>query len=179
MIIKKDIKTVEKGINEIISTIKYYKDYDLNNLDLNSKNQLVGHLRVLEAIEVLEEVLNMFEINSTEYEGSTVSVIDKPSKVEKKDWSIDIKIYKRKDGRYFVLNIPKEMKEVGFKEECFIEKSRLLEMEELKKLKNEDCGCYSLILKPLDSYLSYEQVLADAKEDIWDLFYISEYMKLF
>lgn len=179
MIIEKDIKTVEKGINEIISTIKYYKDYDLNNLDLNSKNQLVGHLKVLEAIEVLEEVLKMFEINSTEYEGSIVSIIDNSSKVEKKDWSIDVKIYKRKDGKYFVLNIPKEMKEVGYKEECYIEKSKLLEIEELQKLKDNDCGCYSLTLKPLDNYISYEQVLEYVKDGLWTLFYISEYTKIF
>ncbi|MBP3915458.1 hypothetical protein [Clostridium sp.] len=74
MIIEKNIETVENGLNEIISRISYLKDYDENNIPLDSIGAVRGLLSTLEEIEILESVLQNFGINHNEYEGNIIKV---------------------------------------------------------------------------------------------------------
>lgn len=175
MILEIDSKTIEKGINKIISKLKYYKDYDINNIDLNNKVDVEGHLKALQTIETLEEVLDLFKISPYEYVGNTVCVI-KPENTEKMDWSINIKILKVGDD-YFIIDIPKEMKEVGYKYECHVDKSNILEPYEIVRLMNESNGFYNVTLKPRNECISYEKVLEFAKDGIWNSFNVSSYTK--
>lgn len=74
MIIEKNIETVENGLNEIISRISYLKDYDENNIPLDSIGAVRGLLSTLEEIEILESVLQNFGINHNEYESNIIKV---------------------------------------------------------------------------------------------------------
>lgn len=93
------------------------------------------------------------------------------------DWWIGIGIFKMKSGKYFILDIPKEMKDVGYEEECYEEDSKLLEEYEISKLDNEDYGYYSLSLRPVDKGISYNEVLERAKQGKWSLFFIKDFVK--
>lgn len=75
MIIERNVEVVEKGINEIISTIQFHKECTSNCVDINSIGAVKGHLSSLQTIEVLEDVLRMFHINSYEYDGNTVKIL--------------------------------------------------------------------------------------------------------
>ena len=78
MEIKKSIKDVEEGLNEIISIIKYHKQYEVNNINMDSIGSVKGHLKALETIDVLEDVLNVFGImiDSMDYDDVVVKVED-------------------------------------------------------------------------------------------------------
>lgn len=93
------------------------------------------------------------------------------------NWWIDIGVYKMKSGNYFILNIPNELKEVGYLEECYEEDCNLLKEDEIKKLDNEEFGYYSLILKPVNNKLSYSEVIEEAKKNKWNLFIIEDFTK--
>lgn len=93
------------------------------------------------------------------------------------NWWIEIGVYKMKSGNYFILNIPNELKEVGYSEECYEEDSILLVEEEIKKLDNENFGYYSLKLKPVNNKLSYAEVIEEAKKNKWNLFIIEDFTK--
>ncbi|WP_275372692.1 hypothetical protein [Clostridium tertium] len=93
------------------------------------------------------------------------------------DWWISVRIYKMKSGEYFILDIPTEMKEVGYGEECYEEDSKLLVEHEISKLDNEEYGCYSLVLITVDKKMSYNEVLEKAKQGKWSLFLIKEFVK--
>lgn len=95
------------------------------------------------------------------------------------DWWITITLYKTKNGNYFILNIPKEMKEVGYKGECYEEDSNLFEESELSKLSKEECGVYRMTLKTTIHNISYEEVLEKAKQGKWFFFTIQYYIKRF
>ncbi|APR02639.1 hypothetical protein HYH70_17850 [Clostridium botulinum] len=92
-------------------------------------------------------------------------------------WCIGVGIYKMKSGNYFILDIPAEMKDVGYEEECYEEDSNLLEEGEIRKLDNEEYGYYSLVLKPVNDSLSYNEVLEKAKQGKWHLFSIKDFVK--
>lgn len=77
MIIEKDITTIEKGVNEIISRISFLKDCDKNNISLDNVAAVGGLYSSLKEIEVLESILQLFEINHNEYEGNTIKVTSK------------------------------------------------------------------------------------------------------
>lgn len=93
------------------------------------------------------------------------------------DWWIGIGIYKLKSGKYFILDIPGEMKDVGYTEECYEEDSILLAENEISKLNSEEYGYYSLNLKPVDKDISYNEVLKDAKKGKLNLFRITDFIK--
>jgi hypothetical protein len=92
------------------------------------------------------------------------------------DWWIWVGIYKMKSGEYFILDMPKEMTEVGYKEECYEKDSDLLEEYEISKLDNEEYGYYSLSLKSVND-ISYNEVLEKAKQGKWSLFLIKDFVK--
>ena len=93
------------------------------------------------------------------------------------DWWIGVGMYKMKTGKYFILDIPTEMREVGYEEECYEEDSKLLEEYEISKLDNEEYGYYSLFLRPINKDVSYNEVLEKAKQGKWNLFVIKEFVK--
>ncbi|WP_434284646.1 hypothetical protein [Clostridium botulinum] len=92
-------------------------------------------------------------------------------------WCIGVGIYKMKSGNYFILDIPAEMKDVGYEEECYEEDSNLLEENQIRKLDNEEYGYYSLVLKSVNDSLSYNEVLEKAKQGKWHLFSIKDFVK--
>ncbi|KGO15588.1 hypothetical protein NZ45_00865 [Clostridium botulinum] len=92
-------------------------------------------------------------------------------------WCIGVGIYKMKSGNYFILDIPAEMKNVGYEEECYEEDSNLLEENQIRKLDNEEYGYYSLVLKSVNDSLSYNEVLEKAKQGKWHLFSIKDFVK--
>ena len=93
------------------------------------------------------------------------------------EWSIGIGIYKMKSGKCFILDIPAEMKEAGYEEECYEEDSKLLEDYEVSKLDNEEYGYYSLILRPVDKGVPYNEILKKAKQGKRSLFFIKDFIK--
>lgn len=92
-------------------------------------------------------------------------------------WCIGVGIYKMKSGNYFILDIPAEMKDVGYEEECYEEDSNLLEENQIRKLDNEEYGYYSLVLKSVNDSLSYNEVLKKGKQGKWHLFSIKDFVK--
>lgn len=68
MIIERDIQTIEKGLNEILSRIEYLKDINYDDINMSSVGAVEGHLESPKEIQVLEDVLRMFHINSYEYD---------------------------------------------------------------------------------------------------------------
>lgn len=92
------------------------------------------------------------------------------------DWWIGVGIYKMKSGQYFILDIPTEIREVGYKEECYEEDSKLLNKYEISKLENEEYGYYTLILRPIED-ISYNEVIEKAKQGEWNLFVIKDFIK--
>lgn len=92
-------------------------------------------------------------------------------------WYVGVGIYKFKNGNYFILDIPEEMQDAGYEEECYEEDSNLLAEGEIRKLDNEEYGYYSLVLKPSDELLSYDKILENAKEKKYVSFKIREFIK--
>lgn len=79
MIIERDIQTIEKGLNEILSRIEYLKDINYDDINMSSVGAVEGHLENLKEIQVLEDVLRMFHINSYEYDekNTKISILEK------------------------------------------------------------------------------------------------------
>ena len=79
MEIIKSIKEVEEGLNEIIAIIKYHKQYNINGINIDSIGSVRGHLKSLEIIDTLEDVLNVFGImiDSMDYNEAVVKVVYK------------------------------------------------------------------------------------------------------
>lgn len=74
MIIKKDIKTVEDGLNEILAEINFLKDFDPNHIKIDAIGAVEGHLNSLKKVETLEQVLRYFHINPHEYEDISTKI---------------------------------------------------------------------------------------------------------
>lgn len=92
------------------------------------------------------------------------------------NWWIGIGIYKFKSGKYIILVIPDEMREVGYLEECYEENSNLLKEGEIRKLDKEQFGYYTLKLKPCDN-ISYNEVIENAKKNKYSQFVIENFIK--
>lgn len=82
-----------------------------------------------------------------------------------------------KSGEYLILNIPNELADVGYSEECYEGDGILLVEDEIKKLDKENFGYYSLKLRPANNKLSYTEVIEEAKENKWNLFIIEDFTK--
>ena len=92
------------------------------------------------------------------------------------DWWIGVGIYKLKSGNFFILDIPNEMKDAGYIDECFEEDSNLLEESEISKLNDKEYGYYSLQLKPKKD-ISYNEILENTKTGKYTLFVIKDIVK--
>lgn len=66
------------------------------------------------------------------------------------NWWIVIGIYKTKTGRYFILDITEEMKQLGYREEVYEEDSNIFDEDEIKKLDEAEYGYYSVSIRPKD-----------------------------
>lgn len=93
------------------------------------------------------------------------------------NWWIGIGIYKMKSGNYFILDIPDEMEQAGYKSESYEEYSRILKEGEIDKLNDEEYGYYTLKLVPFDKGTTYEEILKSAKNGNWQSFIIEDYVK--
>jgi hypothetical protein len=74
MILEKNIKEIESGINEMIEEIEFLKSLDKELINLDSIGSVRGHLDNLEKIEMYENIMSKFHINHYEIEGNRIKI---------------------------------------------------------------------------------------------------------
>lgn len=92
---------------------------------------------------------------------------------------IDILVYKFKDDKdFFILEIPKELSELGYESKVFWFDSMLFSTNLDNPLKESEDGMYKLECETYDLDLIYEDIKKDAENYLWRCFDIKSLRKM-